>query len=1024
MLKRRIDDWFANTVPALPVWFALGFAVLCFVGAFGAHAAVQESATDRARRKLIEAESAHGSQSAQAATALSSWLEVAFAHYWHEGHASAALADAERLVALRAELDGEQSLPFAYALQYLGRAFTAKFEYDQAAAAFERAAEIVQQQKSSEASRASSWTRILRGLGWRNLRKDWVLADQEVRLGLKDESTLTSAQRAAAWLTLVGISELQQKHDLSEISLDHAETALRSARLARHPLHADILRYRSLLAIDRGDPGAALNYAQSAVAAADNADPVSPSLRFITTYSLGQIEQRLGQLDEASKWFERAARIPELPVLNGGYSIAMLQYSVCGNLLRRKRYADAEPHCRDSASRFEGLPRPMLVEACNAWNNVGVSLRDRGQAADAIEPLRKSLELAERAGPEFALWANAPLMNLAQIRLHRGEFVEAERLLQKRLAILDSAGDFAPTNRRSTWIGLGIAHWGMGDVAQAFAYASKAEVSAARVRYITAADLAEERALQLIDQLDGGLDRMLQFAVQANDAQMLATTWEASMQAFGTQTIMAARRFRVARASTDPSLKSVWDEWKVRNDALTQARTAAARSNDIQHHAALDAAEQSFKSIDQILAQRTGGEAAYAARTHLTMSDVRAALPEGASLVRFIRAPFYDPTDDYAVQKNAPDQHVLAMVLESSAALRIIDLGPEATIAESARRWYALASRADGDAALLSRVSQKLWQQLWQPLALQGRRVFVVPGIAALSRVNFVALQDAKGRFLIERGVSVHLLNHEFDLLRTKRPSAARRLLLVGAPEFAARSRQVRDQDACVGALSALPGAAKELDILSAIADATGTERSTLMGAAASEARLMQALPGKSMLHFATHGIHVGSACRPGSGITRGVQVTAAVDASKAEAQDLAALALSSAEANPVDSANDGLLTSAEITALDLTDVDWAVLSACETALGPDLSQEGVGGLRRALALAGARSVIMSLWRVDDLATVEFMDALYRQRLVDHASTDQAMQAATGQTLKKRRQRGESLAPYYWAGFVASGDWR
>jgi CHAT domain-containing protein len=100
------------------------------------------------------------------------------------------------------------------------------------------------------------------------------------------------------------------------------------------------------------------------------------------------------------------------------------------------------------------------------------------------------------------------------------------------------------------------------------------------------------------------------------------------------------------------------------------------------------------------------------------------------------------------------------------------------------------------------------------------------------------------------------------------------------------------------------------------------------------------------------------------------------------------------------------------------------VLSACETALGPDLPQEGVGGLRRALALAGVRSVIMSLWRVDDEATAEFMRALYRQRLLAQASTDEAMQAATEAVLKLRRATGQSALPYYWAGFVASGDWR
>ena len=104
--------------------------------------------------------------------------------------------------------------------------------------------------------------------------------------------------------------------------------------------------------------------------------------------------------------------------------------------------------------------------------------------------------------------------------------------------------------------------------------------------------------------------------------------------------------------------------------------------------------------------------------------------------------------------------------------------------------------------------------------------------------------------------------------------------------------------------------------------------------------------------------------------------------------------------------------------------VDWAVLSGCETGVGEPRAGEGVFGLRRAFQIAGARTVIMSLWPVDDEATRDWMASLYRHRLVDNASTIDAVRSASLELLERRREAGLSTHPFYWAGFVAAGDWR
>lgn len=122
--------------------------------------------------------------------------------------------------------------------------------------------------------------------------------------------------------------------------------------------------------------------------------------------------------------------------------------------------------------------------------------------------------------------------------------------------------------------------------------------------------------------------------------------------------------------------------------------------------------------------------------------------------------------------------------------------------------------------------------------------------------------------------------------------------------------------------------------------------------------------------------------------------------------------------------AEDGILTAEEVVSLNLDGVEWAVLSACDTGLGRITAGEGVFGLRRAFQIAGVRTVIMSLWSVDDESTRLLMRSLYEGRLVRRLNTARAVRDASIAVLADRRAKGLSAHPFYWAGFVAAGSWR
>ena len=78
----------------------------------------------------------------------------------------------------------------------------------------------------------------------------------------------------------------------------------------------------------------------------------------------------------------------------------------------------------------------------------------------------------------------------------------------------------------------------------------------------------------------------------------------------------------------------------------------------------------------------------------------------------------------------------------------------------------------------------------------------------------------------------------------------------------------------------------------------------------------------------------------------------------------------------------------------------------------------------RAFEEAGARTLIASLWPVDDQDTREWMTSLYRARFVERKSTAEALRSADRGRITSRRAAAQSTHPFYWAGFVAVGDWR
>ena len=791
--------------------------------------------------------------------------------------------------------------------------------------------------------------------------------------------------------------------------------------------------------------------------------------------ALAAIQYEVGDLSPALAHFDEALTIWKKAVGSAHPWVATVYHNmaaIAGEMGDYDRAREGYERALSLRRRTLGKDHPLVASTAR---NLGLISEELGDAAKTLAYYQEALRIDTLTlGPRDAAVGD-DLCGIGRARLLSGDWTRADEALHRSLEILTSA--YGPDHLDLTYTldELGRLHEHLGQDAEArSSYLRSLEIrtrilgprnpdvgvsQVALARFLhhhaepesslalalqaaacyreqlrlTLGALSERQALTFASHRAGALETALSFTEGDTlpDADRSRLLWDVVIRGRNLVLDEMASRRHASASSGDSSVARAWRDLAAARGILASLLVRGASASEPEDLGdAIRKAQDRVDRAERSVAARSRGYRTEQEILDAGWSDVAKSLAKGEGLVA------------YSWYHTPESSGYVAFAMAGGSRPFLVSLGSAATIEKAVRDWMALVGREPTgaeDEKRARRAGAALRRLVWDPVARRiggVARLSIVPD-GELCRVSFAALPEGTVGYLVETLPPLRYLSAERDLI--PRPAEREQgvgLLALGDASYGASAPRARDG----GRRDFQPDCGSFASVTFSRLEQTGAEVTdiasqwprprevtVLEGAQASEAAWKRLAPGKLVLHLATHAFFLDGACVASGRTTRGIGGTVPTTGHELRTQAsplrLSGLALAGANRrNETGAASDGILTAEEIASLDLAGVDWAVLSACDTGGGEVRAGEGVIGLRRAFQTAGVRTVIMSLWAVDDLSTRDWMGRLYRLKFRDGRTIAQAVEEADRDALEDRRAKGRSTHPFYWAAFVASGS--
>ncbi len=698
-----------------------------------------------------------------------------------------------------------------------------------------------------------------------------------------------------------------------------------------------------------------------------------------------------------------------------------------------KDYDRAEPLTEQTIELVEKKFGPDYPRLSDPLMNLAIIARERKQYPRALELLGRALAIREKAyGPRNSQTA-AILITIGNVYRAEGEYEKALETYQRARDILEvSAGPYHSLTLLA-YVNAAIAYAALGDVPHAIEYQTRADSVLEKSIELNLAIGSEREKFDYLSSASERTDRTVSLNALLAPGSPAATELAAL--------VLLQRKGRVLDAMSD-SMGAVRERLNSADQTLLDEldKTTAQLAKLSLHGAGKTPPEEYQKQLAALEEQREKLEADISRRSAefrtqvqtVTVAAVQSAIPRQAALIEFATYRPFDAKADSDLHAYG-EPHYIAYIFRQQGGIQWKDLGPTKAIDDAvAAMRKALRDPESKDVKQLARALDEKTMQPVRTLTGDATQLLISPD-GELNLIPFEALADEHGQYLLER-YSISYLTTGRDLLRMQVQRASKSgPVVIADPLFgeptemastnppklrASRPVTARRSITTAHDLSGVyfaPLAGTGLEALAI--KAQFPESQLLTGQRATESAIKQ-INAPSILHIATHGFFLEDASPSHSpdhspNPQRGVQADAQTDNPLLRS----GLALAGANLSHT-GADKGILTALEASNLNLWGTKLVTLSACDTGVGEIRNGEGVYGLRRAFVLAGAESVVMSLWPVSDYTTRELMTSYYTG-LKNGLGRGEALRQTKLAMLKHKDRRH----PFYWASFIQSGDW-
>ena len=846
---------------------------------------------------------------------------------------------------------------------------------------------------------------------------------------LKGESNKTPAQKCHELLNSAEFQYKRRWYRLAELAFLQAKLAYENEGLTGNinysKVHADL----GLLYASMGRFNSAEFYSSEALSMREQTLSKNSKAYASSLNNMAVLYQETAKFNEAEKYFEEALQTVKTQVGEQSQEYAIVLNNQAIFFSKIGRYDQAVAKLKSAIAIIDSQPKPsagiqfgfqsnlaLLYQHTNkftdaeaiylkldktlerslatnnpyragVFNNLALLYIQMGQIDKVEDLFKKSAAIYKtKFGDQNPNYAKV-LNDQGNFYRMQGRFAEAEQLLTQSLTIRGTAFDTNHPDYVKSQEDLGILYWKKGDMAKAYTNLQVAmEKSIDFInRYFP--PMSEAEKTKYWDVLQPRFQRFYNYSLEANatNPAILHDMYDYQMATKGLLLNSTNKIKKAILSSGNAELIKDYVTWLDKKEAL--ARYYSLSKEDLQNQKIdLAAAEQEANNLERSLSQRSGDFSQGYNTEKITYTQVAAALADNEAVVELVRVHTYD--------KNfTTDSKYAALILTKNSE-------PKLQVLENGNQLETRYAKFYRNAVQQKIADEYSYEQFWSRIepALAGKKAIYISPDGVYNQINLNTLKKTGGDYVLNL-YDLMVIGNSRDVIALKNQKASppnKNAFLLGFPDYEGT------------AVAALPGTKIEIDAVSKTLKASAYTVTQFVQKDATEARL-KAVKGPALLHIATHGYFQPDA-EGGEDNAKNNPLLRSGLLFAGASKTLSGEALPNLESN-----DNGILTAYEAMNLSLEGTDLIVLSACETGLGDVRAGEGVYGLQRAFQVAGAKALVMSLWKVDDAATQALMTNFYTN-LAKGSTKLKAFKQAQLQLMLKYKD------PYYWGAFVMLGQ--